>query len=43
MPGHRTRTADDFALYSLSSCFLLFADDVLEDAKLRSRSQMLPI
>ena len=36
------RTADDLALYSPSSCFLLFAVDVLEDAKLKARSQYRP-
>ena len=33
LSGHRICTADDFALYGPSSCFLLFTTDVLEDTK----------
>ena len=42
LPRHRIRTADDLALYSPSSCFLLFAVDVLENARLKARSQYCP-
>lgn len=39
LPGHPVCTADDFALYSFSPCFLLFANNVLKYAKPESHSQ----
>ena len=35
LPGYQIRRFYYFTLYSLSPCFLLFADDVFEHAELR--------